>query len=101
MSLYYDKEGKLLDAHRWAQLCANHQYKTIDRTDVGPKADGLHVSTIWLGLNHAHAGGPPLIFETMVFRGEESIDCVRYSTLADAKRGHARVVKKMTWGEKV
>ena len=27
----------------------------------------IRVSTVFLGLNHQYGGGPPLIFETMIF----------------------------------
>lgn len=31
-------------------------------------SNGYIISTVWLGLNHAYGDGPPLIYETMVFR---------------------------------
>lgn len=43
----------------------------------------LLVSTVFLGLDHRYAGaGPPLLFETMIFGGPETIDldCWRYSS---------------------
>lgn len=53
----------------------------------------LHVSTVWLGLNHQFGDGPPLIFETMVFdvdtddRWNDKLQW-RYSTKKEALEGH-------------
>ena len=59
------------------------------------------VSTIFLGLDHSFGEGPPLIFETMVFPlgqwNEQDMD--RYSTLKEAKAGHAAMVKKWSGGK--
>lgn len=56
--------------------------------------NGYRVSTVWLGLDHNHFGGEPLLFETMVFEGYDYTDLFmkRYSTYEDAKRGHEIVV---------
>lgn len=55
---------------------------------------GAMVSTVFLGLNHNWIpGGPPHIFETMVF-GDPDYDQFqrRYSTWDEAKGGHALVL---------
>lgn len=57
---------------------------------------GGYVSTVWLGLDHNfYSDGPPLIFETMVFPSNsyDELDMARYSTEAEAKAGHERMVK--------
>jgi hypothetical protein len=61
--------------------------------------NGYFVSTVFLGLDHNFSGGPPLIFETMVFApsGEE-LDIERYSTEESAKAGHEEMVRR--WREK-
>ena len=58
------------------------------------------VSTVWLGLDHNYLGdGPPLIFETMVFRGKgrdrRAVDSIlrRYTTKEEALGGHAETLK--------
>jgi hypothetical protein len=56
--------------------------------------NGIWVSTVWLGLNHAWRGRP-LVFETMVF-GVEDNECVRYSTIEEARVGHEKMVAKWT-----
>jgi hypothetical protein len=54
------------------------------------------VSTVLLGMNHGF-GGVPLIFETMVFSASGNGDfCQRYSTLQEARQGHAEVVARLS-----
>jgi hypothetical protein len=53
---------------------------------------------VFLGLDHRFSGkGPPLLFETMAFEGEDwaAIDCVRYAAWEDAEIGHAAMVRRM------
>ncbi len=67
----------------------------LDR--VGP----WRISTVWLlGINHQFGDGPPLYYETMVFRGDEmeDLDMERYTTREEAYAGHDRMVAK--WREK-
>lgn len=54
--------------------------------------DTVDVSTVFLGLDHALRGGPPILFETMVFDGEHDGDQWRYHTRAEAEDGHRRVL---------
>jgi hypothetical protein len=53
------------------------------------------VSTEFVGLNQAHDGGPPVLFETLVFQGKLTKQAERYSTWDEAERGHAEVVKRV------
>ncbi len=52
------------------RTCAN-QIEELWRTGKKHVADdqinGRRVSTVWLGLDHNHFGGKPLLLETMVF----------------------------------
>lgn len=61
--------------------------------DVGK----LHISTIFLGMDHNfHEGGPPLLFETMVFQEDGSSgECERYSTWEEAEAGHQEWVERL------
>ena len=55
------------------------------------------VSTIFLGLDHNFFGnGPPIIFETIVFRGGEPIYCERTSTEDEARHQHEHV-RALCW----
>ena len=95
MSTYYDRSGRQLTLDEWSQLMEDDEYKVVERTHVGPYL----VSTVWLGLNHNWWGGPPLIFETMVFdqgpgteRPHHDHEMERYSTEAQARAGHDQMV---------
>ncbi len=59
--------------------------------------DGTMVSTVFLGLDHNyHPDGPPLLFETMVFKGSwEENDLRRYSTWEEAVAGHEEMLAKV------
>lgn len=57
--------------------------------------EGCLVSTVFLGLDHNFCGGPPLVFETMVFRGPLDQEQVRYSTYTAAEAGHRRMVDQV------
>ena len=59
------------------------------------KEKDCEVSTVFLGLDHAHGKNKkPLLFETMIFGGEKDGDMWRYETWEEAIKGHKDVVKK-------
>lgn len=93
--VYYDRQGRPVEAMAWARLLeSGDDYRRVEFTEVG----GYDVSTVWLGIDHAFGGGPPLIFETMIFTrcpGEGVIEpegALRYVSESDARLGHADVV---------
>jgi len=54
---------------------------------------GVWVSTVFLPLDHNFTGeGPPIVFETMVFRDEHGEECERCSTWEEAVAMHERMV---------
>lgn len=124
MSLWYGRDGKVLvDAElgtkEWEKqmskiekLLTDPAYKIVQQ-DYTPKKK-YWVSTVWLGLDHSFMGkGKPIIFETMVFSGRTSkkkpdkffpagftyrrdFEQVRYSTEAEAIKGHKKLLKEYT-----
>ena len=62
--------------------------RRVARTEM---AHDVSVSTVFLGLDHAFGGGPPLLFETMVFGGPLDQEQVRYATWDEADAGHVRL----------
>ena len=65
-------------------------HRHVDKTAVRfPCAD---ISTVFLGLDHGWSGGPPVVFETMIFGGPEDQFQERYCTWAEAESGHKRAV---------
>lgn len=99
---YYDRQGKPIPMCAWSVLFEDREgYGRVRSTYVGP----WWISTIWLGLDHGfnfkkRPDYRPMIFETMVFwhgpeGGERRYeDGERYSTEAEARRGHARFVRE-------
>lgn len=87
-ALFYDRDGQPTDHDDWARAFEDQAGRQIGRDQVG---DAL-VSTVWLGLNHNRAVGPPLIFETLIFGGPSDGDMWRYSTEEEALEGHRQAV---------
>lgn len=87
----YDRQGHAITFDQWTQLYAQADYKILTKTDIG----GVKVSTVWLGLDHAYLGEPPLIFETMVFGGTLDQEQARYTTEAQAFAGHGEMCERV------
>lgn len=66
-------------------------YKRVARTRLWW---GGCVSTIWLGLDHGFGNSKPMIFESMLFGGEDNNSLQRYSTEHEALKGHKEMVKE-------
>ena len=67
-------------------------FETTDRVVEKTNIDDVEVSTVFLGIDHRFGGGPPLLFETMIFGGEHDEEMWRYSTWDEAKAGHSHAV---------
>ena len=52
------------------------------------QVNGALVSTIFLGLNHNHGDGPPILFDTMICGGEHNDYQDRCSTWKQAEAMH-------------
>ena len=59
-----------------------------DRVVKKSHVDGVEISTVFLGVDHAFMGGPPLFFETMIFGGEFNEEQYRCSTWEQAEKQH-------------
>ena len=78
------------DFNKWAISLGN----TDRRVKLTVQGD-VKVSTVFLGVDHSVGGGPPVLFETMVFRAGDSVDCQRYSTWDEAEIGHDEIVRSI------
>ena len=56
------------------------------------EGDHVTISTVFLGYDHGFGDGPPILFETMVFKEEGDEDMDRCTTWAEAEEMHARFV---------
>jgi hypothetical protein len=91
---YYAVNGRPMTMMEWSSSFSHYRHIGLDILRI--RGHHYRVSTVWLGLDHSFFGGPPLIFETMVFEDEDmsGLDLMdRYSTLSQAKRGHIRMVR--------
>lgn len=93
-----DGEPKQADTlEEWAKWHAESERtnsRRIEETDMGPMG---RVSTVFLAQDHSYMdGGPPLLFESMVFGGpfDQAIQ-ERYSTRREAELGHQLLVNKL------
>lgn len=70
-------------------------FETADRTVAKSEVGESEISTVFIGIDHNFSGGPPLLFETMVFGGPLDGEQDRYSTWDEAEAGHAAMVKRV------
>lgn len=93
---HYILDGKepveVPDVLTWA-----HWFETADRVvKQTTLSQGVRVSTVFLGLDHRFiGGGPPLLFETMVFGSKRDGAQWRYSTWDEAVTGHDTMVDRI------
>jgi len=90
MLKHYILEGKtpvLVSKTEWARAFEIGN-RHVDETYIGD----LHVSTVFLGLDHQFGDGPPLLFETMIFGGPEDQYQTRCSTWEEAEQMHERAI---------
>ncbi len=77
------------DLFAWWRWFENTGNRVVD---VDTRGDA-RVSTVFLGLDHAFTnGGAPVLWETMIFGGEHDGYCERYTSQADAVRGHEKAL---------
>ena len=94
MSEHYILEGRKTvscDLMTLAKAMNNVANRRIERTQIN---DEVHVSTVFLGLDHSFGEGPPLLFETMVFGGDMDQEEDRYTTYDQAEAGHKAMVER-------
>ena len=96
MSDYYDRHGNPLTLMEWAVMFEDWDAKNVAQSDVGVSGDTVHVSTVWLGLNHQWTpSGRPLIFETLVQGGSLDQEMDRYTTERAALAGHKAMCERV------
>jgi hypothetical protein len=107
VSDYYGLDSEPITMDEWvAIMSARHEARkdapngesdpSDDPTRIGSTHIGdVWVSTVYLGLDHAMPGQPPLIFETMVFGGVLNDEGQRYPTIDAARAGHDQFVARV------
>src|SRR3990167_6729920 len=67
--------------------------RSADRLLQRDQIAGVVVSTGFLGLDHRYGGGgPPVLWETMIFGGPHDQYQERYTSREDALEGHQKAV---------
>jgi len=97
------------DLIEWGLWFEKPENRIVARTDID---DEITVSTMFLGLDHQYSNdpeAPPILFETLVLGQEltlkwpdgrigsyrESHDSCRYSTYAEAQKGHEEMCARI------
>lgn len=75
------------DIVKWAEWS-----RKADRHVAKDQIDDVRVSTVFLGSDHSFGGGRPMLYETMIFGGENDGFQERYSNAVAALAGHDQAV---------
>ena len=82
---------------KWYEIANRH----VGNTVIG----GIKISTVFLGLDHNFGGsGPPVLWESMIFGGENDDYQERYTSYKRAVNGHklaVDMVKKELFEKKI
>lgn len=79
------------DLIEWARWFEDGSNRRVAADDV----NGIHISTVFLGLDHRWDNGPPMLFETMTFGKGFEQEQERYSTWDEAMEGHAKMIERV------
>jgi hypothetical protein len=81
-------EPNIREWDAWMKI-ADH--RTVLRSKIGE----VIISTVFLGLDHSFSGGPPILFETLVFGGQLDQEMTRCSTWEDAEIMHKLMCERV------
>ena len=76
---------------KWEQWMSKAD-RLVAKTQIN---DSIEVSTVFLGLDHNHYGGEPVLFETMVFRDGHGVEMDRCCTWEEAEAMHEKMVRQV------
>lgn len=84
------------DVLEWSRWWATANRSVAQDKDEAAGADGVMVSTVFLGLDHNfNLSGPPVLWETLVFGGPLDGEMWRWTSLEDALIGHQEVCRQV------
>lgn len=67
----------------------------VMRNEIKVGDDTYIISTVFLGLDHNHRGGHPILYETLVTGPKDYEHMERYHTWDDAELGHMSIVEML------
>lgn len=92
MKLYYVlKDGQVVATENlieWGEFMESGE-RVVAKTDIGL----VHISTMFLGLDHSMGGSPLILWKSLVFGGAHDGLMKRYSTREEAQAGHHEIVR--------
>ena len=93
---YYYLKGKQYVVVEGDVLAWAEKFEVLDRRVAIDYVGDVRVSTVFLGLDHRFLpGGPPILFETMIFGGKFDQFQRRYTCWSRAKAGHQRALRRV------
>ncbi len=82
---------------RWFERASRDRSRIIAQDlDERDPAKTVKVSTVFIGLDHQWGDGPPVLWETLVFGGVLDGEMRRYTSRAEALRGHQAMCERVT-----
>ncbi len=82
--------------HKWGAFFENRERRRVAADELTINGEDVRISTVFLGMDHSWEGGPPILWETMVFGGklnEEQDRCAGNREQAEAM--HAAMVARV------
>jgi hypothetical protein len=88
----------VLESAKWMEDNPNRKVVGYDElTDLN--GDEVRVSTVFLGLDHGWSGSKPILWETMIFGGEnDQAYQERYASYEQAIEGHQKAINFIKTG---
>ena len=73
----------------WGEFWINPNNRRVAFDEVGD----FQISTVFLGIDHSYGNGPPVLFETMIFDGDNFLDYQeRCATWEQAEQMHQQAI---------
>ena len=79
-------KSTIVDCSKWLE--ENPERKAVKQEHIGD----VFISTVFLGLDHAWDSDVPVLWETMIFRGEHDQYMDRYTSVEEALEGHQKAL---------
>lgn len=87
---YYDFHGYEISRDEWIKAFENIDARRVGSNWLG--SSQYWVSTVWTGIDYNYEKGKPLIYETVVFYGDDDIYRSNHANWDEAERGHLEAV---------
>lgn len=91
--MWIEKNGVAVETNNYTEW--NSYFSSPDRIVKKTMLGEIEISTVFTGVDHALSEGLPLLYETMIFNGDEEGQA-RYSTRAEALADHNKVVAALS-----